>query len=165
MRPGYKGLVTGPSMCKKTPYPNIKTCILNGLQPQISVNFSNIKCAHQGQPKLVLAHKMYGFPFYDKQGLFGISNRDNYVIIHKTDKEFILLQKFLSSKLALLVFETTRYRMKYLEKYAFEFLPDITKIKEFPDMFDENILFDFFNFNDLERKAINYLHKKQYLSF
>ena len=108
---------------------------------------------------------MYGFPYYDENGYFGISNRDNYVIINKTKEDFKKLQLFLSSKLARLVFNTTRYRMKYLERYAFEFLPDITKISEFPDNISDESINNYFNFNEMERFAINNENKKQYLSF
>ncbi len=51
-----------------------------------------------------------------------------------TDNEFEQLKQFLSTNLALLIFETTRYRMKYLERYAFEYIPDITKLKDFPEI-------------------------------
>jgi len=52
----------------------------------------------------------------------------------------IKLQKFLSTKTALFLFKSTTYRMKYLEKYVFELLPDITKIPDFPtEITDETI--------------------------
>lgn len=168
MRPGYKGLKTSSNMNKNFPFMNIKTCTLNSInyiQPQLQINYSNIKCSYHGIPKLVLAHKMYGFPYYDKNGVFGISNRDNYVIINKQDNELIKLQQFLSLKIAFLIYETTRYRMKYLERYAFEFIPDITKIKDFPDKITEDSVADFFNFNNLERLWIKNITKKNYLTF
>lgn len=167
MRPGYKGLKTAVNLSKKTPYINIKTCTLNFLnytQPQLVINYSNIPCSYYNVPKIVLAHKMYGFPFYDKDGLFGISNRDNYVIINKTEQEFQKIKTFLSLKLAFLVYETTRYRMKYLERYAFEFIPDITKIPNFPDEINEETIADFFNFNEIERLWIKKITKKNYSS-
>ena len=37
----------------------------------------------------------------------------------------------ISTKLALYLFEAASYRMKYLEKYAFEFIPDITRLAGF----------------------------------
>ena len=45
------------------------------------IEYSNISCVFNGIPKLILAHKMYGFPYLDMSGNYGISNRDNYVII------------------------------------------------------------------------------------
>ena len=69
--------------------------------------FSNTK-------KLVLAHKMYGFPFYDINGDYGISNRDNYVIYGKTDREFRILKAYLSTKLALFLFSTTIFKRNLL---------------------------------------------------
>ena len=38
------------------------------------------------------------------------------------------------------MFEATRYRMKYLEKYIFNMIPDITVIPDFPsDINDKTI--------------------------
>ena len=152
---------------KQYPYINIKSCLLEGLQPVLLINYSDIPQAFQGVKKLVLAHKMYGFPYYDKTGIYGISNRDNYVITGKTDAEFMQLQAFLSTKLALYIFEATRYRMKYLEKYAFHFLPDITKLVGFPaaaDITDQTVA-DFFGLDDLDKQHINSLHRREYKRF
>jgi tRNA1(Val) A37 N6-methylase TrmN6 len=166
MRPDYKGLILTKTKTEKTPYPNISTCKLKcKTKPELVINYSNKKCHYADIKKLILAHKMYGFPYYDKDGLYGISNRDNYVILNKSNEDFIKLKHFLSSRLALLVFETTRYRMKYLERYAFEFLPDITKIKNFPTIITDKSIFEFFNFNNLERKTIINITSKKYLSF
>ena len=149
------------------PYPNIKTCVLENLQPVLLMNYSNMPQCYYGIKKIVLAHKMYGFPYFDKQGTYGISNRDNYVIINKTDEEFMQLQAFLSTKFALYLFESARYRMKYLEKYAFEFIPDITRIDGFPstkDICDESVA-NFFKLNEKDKLHIQQLHKKNYKSF
>jgi hypothetical protein len=97
--------------------------------------------------------------------LYGISNRDNYVILNKTDIEFNKLKQFLSTKLALVVYKATRYRMRYLEKYAFDFLPDITKLKDFPEEITDETVADYFNFDEMERKCIESITKKQYGTF
>jgi hypothetical protein len=55
--------------------------------------------------------------------------------------------------------------MKYLERYAFEFLPDITKIDNFPEEITEETVADFFHFNEMERLWIKNITKKRYLSF
>ena len=165
MRPGYKGLILESEFSEKTPYPNITTCVLDGLQPRLVINFSNIKCSFSGIPKLVLAHKMYGFPCLDYNGFYGISNRDNYVILNKTKQEFKKLQKFLSTNFIITLFEATRYRMKYLERYIFEMLPDITNLQDFPEDINDETLFDYFGLDELERNLINTFHKKRYLSF
>ena len=148
-------------------YTNIKTCLLEGLHPVLTMNYSNIPQPFYNVKKLILAHKMYGFPYFDSKGQYGISNRDNYVIIDKTDEEFKQLQHFLSSKLALYLFETARYRMKYLEKYAFEFIPDITQLPDFPStttMNDETIA-DYFELDQQDRAHIRELHRKEYKMF
>tara|TARA_B110000444_G_scaffold42817_4_gene38714 strand:+ start:7591 stop:8970 length:1380 start_codon:yes stop_codon:yes gene_type:complete len=117
--------------------PNIKTCLLNGLKPVLVLNYSNIKCKYNDdKPKLVLAHKMYGFPYLDFDGGLGISSRDNYVINEYSLDELREIQIFLSSKFALFIFSVCNYRMRYLERYAFNFLPDITKIPNFPKLKD-----------------------------
>jgi hypothetical protein len=147
------------------PYPNIKTCILNGLQPELSINYSNIAQAYQGKKKLILAHKMYGFPYYDSEGIYGISNRDNYVILRESEEDCLKIKQFLSTKLVLYIYESTRYRMKYLEKYAFQFIPDITALPNFPEDINDNSVALYFGLDNNDIKHINSLHKKKYLSF
>ena len=93
--------------------------------------------AFYGNKKLVMGHKMYGFPFIDYKGEYGISNRDNYVILSEDNYILERLCEFFSNKLALYLFETTRYRMKYLERYIFQLLPDITKLEQVPDKLTE----------------------------
>ena len=152
-------------------YPNIKTCLLRkdritqlGKTPELVINYSNKPIAFSQQTKLVLAHKMYGIPYLDISGEYGISNRDNYVILNKTPKEYRLLKSFLSTKFALYVFEATRYRMKYLEKYVFDMIPDITVIPDFPSKINDNTLKKYFNLNSKEVFAIKHHTKKNYLS-
>ena len=151
----------------KYPYANIKTCLLEGLQPVLTMNYSTIPQPFYNVKKLIMAHKMYGFPYFDSKGKYGISNRDNYVIVDKTDEEFKQLQKFLSSKMALYLFETARYRMKYLEKYAFEFIPDITQLPDFPstDTMNEETIADYFELDEEDRIHIQELHRKEYKMF
>ena len=141
------------------PYVNITTCVLEGLQPVLLLNYSDIPQAFHGIKKLVLAHKMYGFPYLDKNGHYGIANRDNYVIIHKTDAQLEQIAAFLSTKFALYLFEAARYRMKYLEKYAFDFLPDITYLSDFPSLITDTSVADYFGLDEQDKTAIMGLHK------
>ena len=123
---------------------------------------------------------MYGFPFIDFTGEFGISSRDNFVIMDYSINDLKIIQKFLSTKTALFIYEATRYRMKYLEKYAFQLIPDITKLnkdisndisnnnfKIFPDIHEitDKTIAKYFNFTDDEYNAIINLHKKHYIFF
>ncbi len=166
MRPGYKGLSVKKEFVKKThEYPNISTCILEKSNPRLVINYTNKECSFATvKPKLVLAHKMYGFPYYDMKG-YGISNRDNYVIKDYTPKELLIIKQLLTTKLAFVIFESTRYRMKYLEKYAFEFIPDITKLSDFPMKITDETVAEYFKFDILERNYINTFIKKKYSQF
>ena len=148
-------------------YINIKTCILDKNQPRLIKNYSNISQHFNDKPKLILAHKMYGFPFYDISGEYGISTRDTYIILQEdySKKELIEIQAFLSTRFALYIFSITNYRMRYLERYAFYFLPNIKKILNFPKLNKYNRnerdkkLADFFNLSINEREIIeNYSH-------
>ena len=151
--------------------PNIKTCLLDGLAPKIVINYSDIKCKYcNDKPKLVFGHKMYGFPYLDIEGIMGISSRDNYVINEYSLAELREIQLFLSSKFALFIFSVCNYRMRYLERYAFSFIPDITKILNFPKLINTSraerdmIICEFFN---LTKKEIAYIEKdfKDYTFF
>lgn len=145
-------------------FKNVKTCILENLNPKLVINYSDKPCCYYNNVKLILAHKMYGFPYLDRTGEFGISNRDAYIIKDKSIEELEILQNFFSSKTALFLFETTRYRMKFLEKYIFELIPDITLLENFPKTGNDIDLFKFFKFSDLECNIIINYHK-QYNKF
>tara|TARA_Y100001958_G_scaffold160010_1_gene165160 strand:- start:10143 stop:11564 length:1422 start_codon:yes stop_codon:yes gene_type:complete len=144
------------------PYPNIHTCKLDYIVPTLKIVYSDQPLAFYGDTKLCLAHKMYGFPFLDTDGKYGISNRDNYVIYNKTVADLKQIAAFLRTKTALYIYEAARYRMKYLEKYAFEFIPDISQLEDFPsEPNDENIA-QYFDFDSIDRENIAKLHKKNY---
>ena len=147
---------------KQHPYVNIRTCVLSGLNPKLVIDYSNVELAFCGKKKLVMPHKMYGFPFIDKSGIYGISNRDSYVI-ESDDIDYLeRLSQFFSTKTALYLFEATRYRMKYLEKYVFQVIPDICKLDGFPNDITDDSIADYFGFIDEERNAIDRLHSKKY---
>ena len=146
-------------------YPNISTTVLAKTRPQIVINYSNKPLVFNDVPKLVLAHKMYGLPYHDKTGKYGISNRDNYIIKNYSESELEVIRQFLSTKFALYVFETTRYRMKYLEKYAFDSIPDPTKLPNFPTQINDCSISEYFKFTALENDAIEKIHKKTFTEF
>ena len=139
-------------------YCNVRTCIIKNQTPSLVFEYSNKPLPFYNKPKLILAHKMYGFPYYDKEGEYGISRRDNYVLVDQSNEHFKIWGTFLSTKFAIYLFEGTRYRMKYLEKYVFELMPDITKLEGFPhtDITDETIA-DYFQLSERERKAVQAL--------
>ena len=143
-------------------YPNISTCILAKEEAELVIHYSKEPCSFYKQPKLILAHGMYGFPFYDKEGSYGISNRDKYVILDKSNYDFQRISDFLSTYTALYLFECMRYRMKYLEKYIFDYIPDISNLKDFPYLINDETIANYFDFSKQEIDYIQNLHKKNY---
>jgi hypothetical protein len=112
-------------------FPNIKTTVLKDkVQPELVIEFSNKPCPFYGKSKLIMAHGMYGFPYVDSEGMYGISNRDKYIYLSDNIANLTRLAKFLSSSLVFHLFNATRYRMKYLEKYIFSYLPNILAMRE-----------------------------------
>jgi 16S rRNA G966 N2-methylase RsmD len=152
---------------ENTKHSNVKTTILSNSNPKLVINYSNIKQQYNNEAKLIMAHKMYGFPYYDISGVYGISTRDNYIILEKdyNKNELLQIQAFLSTKTALFIFSTTNYRMRYLERYAFQFIPNINKIPNFPDLLNINmktrdkLIQDFFNYSQSEREKIEKFSK------
>lgn len=140
-------------------YENIHTCILQDKKYKIMKKYSNIKLPYYNQSKLVLAHKMYGIPYLDKEGKYGISNRDNYVVTDKSIQDLQKIKNCLESKLIVFLYEATRYRMKYLEKYIFRFLPDFSLIENL----DSKNLYKFFNITNNEKEIIESKIKKDYI--
>lgn len=119
---------------KQFPYKNIKTTLLSGTV----YNYSN-KPLNYRHPKIVLAHKSIGLPFYDKEGL-GLSTRDNYII----ESDSSILLEFLKSDFVKKIFESFRYRMRFLEKEVFLYLPRVDLIPYFPEIINNDTLNIFF---------------------
>jgi hypothetical protein len=55
--------------------------------------------------------------------------------------------------------------MKYLEKYIFELIPDITKLNDFPEIINDDSVSKYFILNEKDIENINKLHKKTYEPF
>ena len=148
-----KGTTFSLYKTQDNPYKNIRTCRVHGkTRPYLVYEYTNKKMAYSDTEKLVLAHKMHGFPFWDK-GL-GISRRDNYVILENME----IWAQFLSTRFARYIFEAARYRMMYLERQAFQFIPDIAKIEDFPK--EEEAQMRWFGLEEGEIKLV--LGRRQY---
>jgi hypothetical protein len=155
-----KGAILNDSISLAYPFQNVNTTTLNksNKRPELQFKYSNEELAFHGQPKIIMAHKMYGFPYVDKEGLYGISTRDNYIINNKPIKELELIKEFLSTELILFLFETTRYRMRYLEKYVFEYIPDFSKIPEAVTMYNKKAI-DIYKLIGLEENEKEYIER------
>ncbi len=155
-----KGAILNDSISLAYPFQNVNTTTLNKIskRPELQFKYSNEELAFHGEPKIIMAHKMYGFPYVDKEGLYGISTRDNYIINNKPIKELELIKEFLSTELILFLFETTRYRMRYLEKYVFEYIPDFSKIPEAVTMYDTKSI-DIYKLIGIEENEKKYIER------
>lgn len=149
------------------PFKNIRTTTLTKEKhPELQVMYSNEELSFSGEPKIVMAHKMYGFPYVDKDGTYGICSRDNYIIKNKTIKELEIIKEFLSTELILFLFETTRYRMRYLEKYVFEYIPDFSKMPLAIEMYKNKVdVYQLFNIEPNEKDFIERYYKIKYNFF
>ena len=65
------------------------------------------------ESKIVLPHKMYGFPYIDKDGAYGISNRDNYIIKNYEEDEYTRF--YLCNKIECHKMLAEEYQMGYRE--------------------------------------------------
>jgi hypothetical protein len=155
MRPGRpKQLKVNKDETGEFPYKNVKTCILqrecdnDNISPKLMIEYSNIPCVFNNVTKLILAHKMWGYSYFDEKGEYGISNRDNYVIVDYTKPQLKQINDFLNLKCIMELFDATRYRMRFLERYIFDFLPNITSLPNFPKQIDESQVKTYFEWDN-----------------
>ena len=134
-------------------YPNIRTTHLTKGIPRLITEWSDRPLAYAGVTKLALPHKMYGMPYLDTTGKFGLSRRDIYVITG-TISTLAIYRQFLCSRLVLYLYETTRYRMRFLERYVFQLLPDPTKLPDLPSKYSDAELYRHFNLSAAEVNEI-----------
>ncbi len=141
----------------------VKSCTLSGKIPMLRTVYFGVPMHFAGIPKVILANKMYGFPYADVKGELGVSYRDNYVITVPDDvaatppeaaRWLNRVRDFLSTKLALYVFEAGRYRMRYLDKAAFAFIPNIFGLPNLPADITDESLAAYFGLSDQECEAI-----------
>ena len=129
---------------EKFKYENIKTCFQKDFKPEFIKMYSDQPCPFYRETKIIMAHGMYGLPFVDEAGKYGIANRDKYVITGYNIDDLHRIKLFLSTNFARILFKATRYRMMFLEKYIFRLIPDITKIPNFPKDITEESVCEFF---------------------
>ena len=70
---------------------------IGGAIGEKQINWSDRPCIGYSRVKIILGHKMYGYPLLDLNGEYGISNRDNYIITEYNVKELQIIEKFLST--------------------------------------------------------------------
>lgn len=130
---------------KPTPYLNIHTCIFKQKKKHLVKIYSTQPLQCYSKPKIILAHKMYGCPHLDNEGIYGISSRDNYVIYSTNN----YLYAFLKQPILIKLIDTTRYRMSFFEKYCFHWIPYIST---------QHHLYTLFK--DMKKIKIERLHEK-----
>ena len=135
-------------------YKNVKTCYFKKNTMSLNIVYTNKPCNFYGMEKLIFANKMYGLPQYDVKGKYGITTKDNYVIINKSHTQFLKLQKLFYTKTIIYILDSTRYRMKNLDINAFYYIPNIIDSIDYKDINDE-FLFNFFNFDSKQINIIN----------
>lgn len=146
-------------------YKNIKTCYFENNEPKLVIVYSNLKTKYiDGIPKIILSHKRLGIPFLDINGEYGISTRDNYIISGNdyTIEELVEIQYFLSCKFILFIYMCFNYRMSFLERYVFNYIPLIIKITNFPKLskiLKDNRDDEIMNFFGLTENEKNYIKK------
>ena len=163
------------------PYANIHSCIVRGSltdAPLLTMQFSNIPLPYSNDIKIILAHKMYGVPFYDKDGKYGISNRDNYVIrfpeqlIKMKNQEndiqlsngdiYDLYTHLFKLPCIQFLLTCTTYRMRCIEIYAFDYIPCVHLLPGFPNihtMTNKSVM-RYFEFTKSEEEYVNNHHSK-----
>lgn len=131
-----KGVTRSPTKTATHPHPNVHTCILKKTRgiakktPILLLEYTDRPTKFQtapyvGRPKLILAHKMYGLPFLDVSGIYGVTNADSYAVFEPNDDVAKLrtIQETLLHPLSIQTFDGMRYRMRFLEREAFDYVP------------------------------------------
>ena len=137
-------------------YKNIKSCTLENGIPEMKYCWSKkpgpFYCL--GLPKLVLAHSVYGFPYYDEKGVLGVANRGKLIFLGNEQylKNLFILLNLKSIKF---LYSSTQYRMRFLDKSIYDFIPDFSNIPGFSfQNINDEYFCDFFQLAPVERKAI-----------
>lgn len=106
---------------------------------------------HHEESKLIVANKCSFKGCFIDTGKLGLVGSDKHYIL---GDNLELLKEFLESKLCLLIAHFTKYRQDFLEKDAFDYIPDIRKIM---DNYDKEYIYKYFKFTSQELQIIESL--------
>lgn len=147
-------------------HPCVSSCVFTkdtDGAPQLVFEYTNELGPYSNQSKIILAHGMYGIPFVDEDGLYGISRRDKYLILKENVKCMKTLAWFLSTPLCLFMFENYKYRMRYLEKAGFQWLYDVSLLIDYGFPYnDKDALYTWFDLTEKEIDYIELFERKQF---
>ena len=85
----------------------------------LDITYSDLPCVFQGVEKLIFTN---GYVFHDISGMYGISNRDIYVISGLKREKLIEIGEKLLRQNIYPPYRGMRFRMGYLEKDYFEYI-------------------------------------------
>ena len=105
---------------------------------------------HHKENKLILANKASLKGGLIDNGTFGLVGSDKFYIL---GDELEILKEFLESQLCEILSHLTKYRQDFLEKDAFNYIPDIRYICE--KKYDKEKIYEYFKFTEEEIKNIN----------
>ena len=118
-------------------FKNIKTTIINKKSKdyELIINYSDKECPYNNENSK--QYKRLFYFKYDKNGEYGISTRDNIIILCKVlqekyklnneniDKYMFFWRIILNNNKIKNLLECIKYRMNYSEKYAYYYVPNI----------------------------------------
>lgn len=114
----YK-IITGANYVRPTPSKPHGELTLNGFICQSPGLYYNRK-------KLILAHKRLPIFYKDYEGKYGLMGRDMYVFLCDTNETIDQLYEYFSlESVKNMITYGFRVRMNFIEKYAFQYLPNI----------------------------------------
>ena len=138
----------------ETKFKNIKTCKINKKTYDFEViyDYSSEECPFYKKSKIFCSHKRLPYFFEDLDGNYGISKRDTFIItenvlmevysskINKNNSRYYLslLCKYLNHNFIQNILKSTKYRMNFLEKYAYFYVPNIIEYVIKKNITDKN---------------------------
>ena len=120
---------------KQYPYKGIRSSILlkkndkktNSSNFVLQYDHASKPFPYHYMPKLISSHKRIVHFIEDFEGDYGISARDNFIITNNSFniKNLIRIKKFLNSRDCDIIYAGFNYRMNYIEKDCFYYIPVI----------------------------------------
>ena len=101
--------------------------------------------------KIIIANKTNFAGMFVDNGKLGMTGSDKFYILGSDLGDLKKLMNFMNYKIFKLVIQFMKYRMYFLDKEAFEFIPDIRKCKKF---LNEKELYEKIGLNRIEMNAV-----------
>jgi hypothetical protein len=129
--------------------------LINISNKKINISYSS-KCYKNNNniSKLVFSNFSMGYPLFDNSGILEPAANMMFVLNNDNINNLRNIQLLFYTNIIFFIINSLKTKQKFMSNRIFDILPDITNIKSFPKVINDNTLYSFLKFNKKDIETI-----------